>query len=198
MTPTRYRQRTIPVRGRQRLVLFLLCFAVGAIAGAAFAKNGVELNWRLVEAGGNAPRAGIRLLSAVLRAARFLIVLYCCGFLRWGSGLILLTLAGRGFLMSFTVGALLRGYGTAGYALAFGLLLIHGFALLPLTFRVAAYSAGRCGDRRLRHQPNRLTGEDRLVAVVIFLAAVACAAADCLLTPPLLEWLQALLDVSFA
>ena len=129
----------------------------------------------------------IRFFSAWLRASRFLIVLYCCGFMRQGRVIVLLTLLCRGFLMSFAVTSLAQSSGMAGYIMAFALLLVHGFALLPLTFHLASYSVQRLDARRLRR--DGLNGEDRLVAVVILLATCACAAVDCLLTPSLLDWL---------
>ena len=167
--------------------MFCLCFSVGCLIGAWFCRVGVPVHWTMLESGGKGDLTEIRFFPAWLRAARFLIVLYCCGFLRHGRGLTLLTLLCRGFLMSFAVTSLAESYGVCGFVLAFALLLVHGFALLPLTFHLASYSVQRLETRRLRQ--DGLNGEDRLVAVVIILVTCACAAVDCLLTPGLLNWL---------
>ena len=188
MTQTRFQQHRTGVRSDRSLVLFSLCFALGCVAGAWFCRAGIPLQWQGFESGGDGTE--IRFFSAWLRAARFLIVLCCCGFMRHGRGLALLMLACRGFLMSFTVASLVLSCGTAGYFLAFALLLVHGIALLPLTFHVALYSVQRWDGRRLH--PRGMNGEDRLVAAVILLATCACAAADCLLTPALLRWVTQL------
>ncbi len=160
----------------------MVCLVAGVFSGFLFCRMGFDsFSSGLIQL---SPAADddCSFISAFASCVRFPLLLFVFSHSRFSSPLILFTLFGRGFLLSYSVALYGGYYGIIGVLCGIFLNLFSCLILLPLQFLIAGW-----GIARERREADRSSMK---IALAIVIICFLCAIPEYYLTPCIFELLS--------
>lgn len=176
------------------LVFLCVCFVIGAITGSVVAANGGDSAQIVSMVAGYAVLEDINFWNVLFNILRFPIIVIICGLCVFGTVLIPIVIAVRGFMLLFTITTFVRLFGGSGLLYSLSLFGIQCLFVLPCILLLAAQGIvsssilfSLASSRGKKISGSVFSGAYFLRILICFGVLLFCALAETLLTPLLVS-----------
>lgn len=176
------------------LVFLCVCFVIGAITGSVVAANGGDSGQIVSLVADYAVLEDINFWNVLFNILRFPIIVIICGLCVFGTVLIPIVIAVRGFMLLFTITTFVRLFGGSGLLYSLSLFGIQCLFVLPCILLLAAQGIvsssilfSLASSRGKKISGSVFSGAYFLRILICFGVLLFCALAETLLTPLLVS-----------
>jgi hypothetical protein len=176
------------------LIFLCICFIIGAITGSVVAANGGDSAQLASMIADFTVLSDVNFWNVLLNILRFPVIVILCGLCVFGTVMIPIVVAVRGFLLLFTITTFVRLFGGSGLLYSMSLFGIQCLFVLPCILLLAAQGLvsasllfSLASSRGKKISGSVFSGAYFIRILICFGVLLFCALVETLITPYLVS-----------